>query len=394
MEHTTRTLSLMITDEVGYHQTQCSAHNTSSIRSCWPLLEWKLEKWWSSLILIVLLVSACASPFSSNPHPSARGTQTPSPTSSRYPNFRGTQTPSPTSSRYPNFKGIIQFTGDQNPDNASNPYLAGANLAFYWSQVEPQKGHYRWDIIDQEMRPWVTNGKKLILRVSTAGQTHWSPPYSGLGTPQWVYDLGVPSVTETDGSVLPQYWNPIFLRNLNDFIHAMAQRYDGNPSIAFVQVAVGIGGETKVDSQKDNPQLLQLWQDIGYSDPVWWGAVQKIITIYTASFHATPLAVMPDKTFIDETSGYQESLLLDYAVKHGVWLQDNGLYADRTLSPIWMTVPHAEEQIARTEQTGDTLRSDLQTALDLGANYILVFTSDIDDPENQDALQWAASLAH
>ena len=364
MEHTTRTC------------LQCSAQNTSSIRSCWPLLEWKLEEWWSSLILIVLLVSACASPSSSAPHPSARGTLTPSPTS------------------YPNFKGIIQFTGEQNPNNASNPYLAGANLAFYWSQVEPQKGHYRWDIIDQEMKPWVTNGKKLILRVSTSGWTHWSPPYSGLGTPQWVYDLGVPSVTEIDDSVLPQYWNPIFLRNLNDFIYAMAQRYDGNPSIAFVQIAVGIGGETKVDSHGNNPQLLELWQSIGYSDPVWWGAVQKIITLYTASFHATPLAVMPDKTFIDRTPGYQESLLLDYAVKHGVWLQDNGLYANRTLPPIWMTVPHAEEQIARTKQTGDTLLSDLQTALDLGANYILVFTSDIDNPENQAALQWAASLAH
>ncbi len=165
MEHTTRTC------------LQCSAQNTSSIRSCWPLLEWKPEKWWSSLILIVLLVSACASPSSSDPHPSARRTLTPSPTS------------------YPNFKGIIQFTGEQNPNNASNPYLAGANLAFYWSQVEPQKGHYRWDIIDQEMRPWVTNGKKLILRVSTSGWTRWSPPYSGLGTPQWVYDLGVPSVS-------------------------------------------------------------------------------------------------------------------------------------------------------------------------------------------------------
>jgi Beta-galactosidase len=302
--------------------------------------------------------------------------------------------PTPTSSQYSSFKGIIQFRGEDDPNGASNPYLAGANITFYWSQLEPQKRQYKWDVVDQAIKPWIDHGKKIILRVSASGWTHWHPPYSGRGTPQWMYDLGVPSVTEVDGSVLPQYWNPIFLRNLNDFIHAMAQRYDGNPHIAFVQVALGIGGESKVDSHNDNPRLLQLWQSIGYTDALWWDAVQQIIAMYTASFHATPLAIMPDKTFIGETAGYHESLLLNYAAQQGLWEQDNGLFAGRTLPSIWMTVPHAEEQIAPTKQTGDTLLADLQTALNLGANYVLVFTSDIDNPANQSALQWAASLAH
>src|SRR5215469_15444447 len=138
--------------------------------------------------------------------------------------------------QYPNFKGLYQFTANGTSENSGSPYLAGTYLGFYWSQLEPHQGQYDWSIIDQSMAPWTSHGKKVILRVSTAGYTHWYPPFSGNGTPGWVYDLGVPSVTEIDGSVLPQYWNAIFLKNLDDFVHALAQRYDGNPGIAFIQI--------------------------------------------------------------------------------------------------------------------------------------------------------------
>jgi hypothetical protein len=296
-----------------------------------------------------------------------------------------------TSTQYPNFKGLYQFTASNSSANSNSPYLAGTYLGYYWSQLEPQKGQYNWNIIDQGMAPWISHGKKIVLRVSTAGYTHWLPPYSGHGTPQWVYDLGVSSVTETDGSVLPQYWNPIFLQNFHDFIHALAQRYDGSPGTAFIEIGLGIGGEAKVDSHNGNPDQLTLWKNIGYTDPLWWGAVQSIITSYTSSFTKTSLAVMPDKVFMEKTKGYTASMLLNYAVQHDLWLQDNGLWSGRTLSPQFMAVPHPEEQSQAASSSGDTLQSDIQRALDLGANYILIFSSDLNNPTNRGTLQWAAS---
>ncbi len=299
-------------------------------------------------------------------------------------------TSTPTSQKYPNFKGIYQF-GSSYSTLATNPYIAGAHLGFYWSQLEPVKGQYNWSAVDQAMAPWVSHGKKVILRVPTSGYTSWFPPYSQSGTPRWVYALGVPSVTETDGSVLPQYWNPLFLQNYADFLHAFALHYDGNPNVAYIDISLGIGGEAKVDSHNSNPNQLNLWKHIGYTNPLWWGAVQSIMQAYSASFSKTPLAVMPDKVFMETTNGYSAALLLDYAVQHGLWLQDNGLAQNRILSPQFFAVPHPEEQIAATNVTGDTLKGDIQKALDLGANYILVFSTDLKQSVNQATLKWAAS---
>lgn len=308
------------------------------------------------------------------------------------PQTTNTLTPTKTA-QYPNFKGLVQFTAHITATGSANPYLVGTSANYYWSELEPQKGQYNWQKIDQEIQPWVANGKQIILRVSTYGWAHWYPPYSGNGTPQWVYDLGVQHVTEVDGSVMPQVWNPLFLQNLSDFVHALAAHYDGNPHIAFIEIGVGVGGETRIDSHdSQNPNQLALWQSIGYTDQVWWQTIQQIISLYQTIFSKTPLAVMPDATFIGKTAGYTESLVLDYAVAHQLWLQDNGLSTNRTLGQQFFQVPHPEEQVAQTSQTGDSLQQDIQTALNLGANYILIFSSDITNPANKQTLQWVSSL--
>ncbi len=302
----------------------------------------------------------------------------------------GTSTPTSSStpivSSHPNFKGVYQFAGHNSAKNSDNPYIQGTYLGYYWSQLEPQKNQYNWGLIDQDMQPWTAHGKKIILRVSLAGWTRWEPS-AGHGTPQWVYDAGVASVTENDGSVIPQYWNPIFLQNLQDFIHALGMRYDRNPNIAFVEVGVGVGGETKVDTHNENLDRLQLWQNVGYTDEIWWNTIQQIIGMYEMSFHTTPLAVLPDGTFIGKTKGYQESLVINYALKHNLMLQDDSLSANRALPSVWTNIPHIEEQNVATKQSGDTLEQDIQAAFSLNANYMLIYVNDINNPDNTPILK-------
>jgi hypothetical protein len=296
--------------------------------------------------------------------------------------------------QYKNFKGIYEFSGQNSPKHVANPALAGRYLGYYWKQLEPQKGQYNWHLIDQDMKPWIDHKKKVILRVSTSGWTRWDRAAdSQHGTPQWVYDQGVASVTELDGSVHPQYWAPPFLQNLGDFMQAFANRYDGNVHVSAVEIGVGDGGETKVDTQR-GPHVLPLWQQIGYTDQIWWETIQKIIGIYTTSFHHTPLVLMPNATFIGKTPGYRMSRVVSYAIQHGLWLQDNGLAVNRTIPAEWQKVPIIAEQRNSTKQSGDTLHQDLQVALNLGATYILIFASDIDNEANQPVLQQVAALAH
>lgn len=289
------------------------------------------------------------------------------------------------------YQGIFAFSGDNGSDLATDPDVAGRSLVYYWGQLEPQPGVYNWNLIDQDMAPWVAAGKKVILRVATAGWASWDKSAdSAHGTPDWVYAQGVKSVTETDGAVLPQYWNPTFLSDLNQFLQAFAARYDGNANVALVDVAVGVGGETKPDSEK-NPNLLSLWQSIGYTDQVWWSTVQQIIDMYTGAFTQTPLALMPDKTFLGNTSGYNEAKTLGYAVSKGIWLQDNGLLPNRTLPAPWGQTPVVSEQRNPTSTDGNSLAGELQAAVANHSRIILVFTQDLTNPADQTTIhQYAA----
>jgi hypothetical protein len=290
------------------------------------------------------------------------------------------------------FKGIYNF-GNNGSSLADNLYLAGTYLGFYWSELEPKPGQYNWKAIDDAMQPWINHGKDIILRVSTAGWKAWRPPVSQQGTPQWVYDMGVPSVTEVDHAVKPQYWNALFLRAFEEFVKALAARYDSNAHIVAIEMGVGDGGETKPDTYH-NPQVLQLWQTIAYTDVVWWDTIQKIVGIYQRAFKVLPLALMPNKSFLGNTPGYDEHKVVNWAIAQHppLWLQNNGIIAGQKLDPTWLKTTIIAEQRLKTKQSGDTLAQDLQLMLKSGASYALCFESDLANPKNQATLQQYAAL--
>ena len=279
----------------------------------------------------------------------------------------------------PNFRGIFLFSSKNSADLATNLDLAGTNLVYYWSQIEPQSGQYQWSVIDKDMQPWKAAGKKVMLRIATAAWESWGKPWSKQATPQWVYDLGVKSLTEKDGAVLPQYWNPVFLQHYDALINAFAKRYDGDPAVAVVQMALGDGGETKVDTRRDNPKLLKMWRAIGYTDEVWLSAMQHMIDSYHAAFRSTPLVIMPDATFISGHGGLHAKVVLDYAVARGIGIQNNGLIKGQTTaSQDWQQAAFiVSEQRNETAKSGDTLREDLNAGMQQQARYILIFQSDV-----------------
>ena len=288
---------------------------------------------------------------------------------------------------------IFAFSGQNKADLASNQYVSGTTLTYYWSQLEPNKSQFDWSAIDADMAPWIAQNKQVILRVATAGWKSWQPPYSVQGTPQWVFDAGVKHIKETDGAIKPQYWSPVFLAALNDFIKAFAARYDGNVGVVMIEVAIGDGGETKVDTRK-NSKALKMWQGIGYSDQIWWATIQSIALMYKTAFTSKPLAIMPDNSFIGGTKGYGESLVLGFAAAHGLWLQDNGLVAGEVLKDgSWAKTVVVAEQRDKLAQGTATLAQLLQVAINEKAKFALMFATDLADPKNAATLAQFATVA-
>lgn len=294
------------------------------------------------------------------------------------------------------FQGIFQFTGQANKKNAANPYISGANLEWSWADIEPGEGVYDWSKVDRDINVWTSRGKQVILRFATGGQISWSGSVDGSYTPPWVFDTyGVPRVTETNGTVFPVYWNPVYLQKLTDFVNAAAARYDTNPSVAAVEIGIGQGGETEPDgSASQNPHQLQLWQRYGYTNALWWQTIRRIVSIYEAAWTHTPLALMTTSTFLKyDDKYYNRTLVEKYAVQQALWLQINSLDDSMPTSLLADNVNQltttVEEQRQSAQDSGYPAIHDVKHAIALGARYVLVFASDLASSSNADALTYA-----
>src|SRR5439155_17515328 len=106
-----------------------------------------------------------------------------------------------------------------------------------------------------------------------------------------------------------------------------------------------------------------------------------------------------DASFIGGTSGYNEQKVIDYIIKlnnRNVWVQDNGLISGKSLPSSLASLPKGwpilAEQRNDTATSGDKFDADLQTAIANGAVAILVFSSDLQNQNNQATLAKYAAL--
>ena len=130
-------------------------------------------------------------------------------------------------------------------------WFPGCSTIYYrllWNDLEPEEGQFRWDLIDSTAQNWIAKGKKIAIRVIACNQTETA-------TPEFVRKAGAQGFwfeykTDTVASgKLPPRWepkydDPVFLAKLENFLKAFARRYDGDQSVAFVDVGTyGIYGE-------------------------------------------------------------------------------------------------------------------------------------------------------
>jgi hypothetical protein len=289
----------------------------------------------------------------------------------------------------PDFRGIYEFAGGNSSTDATDPDLAGVVLIYYWSQIEPQKGVFDWTLITNDMAPWVAAGKKVILRISTSGQAAWDPPYSGDATPQWVFDDGARSIVDS-GETIPVYWDQAYLTDYSAFVQSFSQEFNGNPSVAFVEAGIGMGGETLPETNGSASSAAD-WDADGYTDALWLSTIEQIASFYQV-FTKTPVYPLVDETFFG-TDQTDLNSLMDWFRSVPNWgLQDDGLTSTLTLGPLWLGRPIALEERDQTQVSGDCLCADISNGLfNLLGTYLLLYQSDIDNPANGTYLRQAAA---
>jgi hypothetical protein len=155
-------------------------------------------------------------------------------------------------------KGWVLYDMPDSHRGGSRPYGTIGYKRFNWCEVEPAEGQYNWKPIDEFIAAWKKEGLPVAFGVMTAN-IHYKGMYV---TPKWVFDAGckprtvqqkrpetakdVAAFYQYEGpQVIPADWlDPVYLAKLEEFLTALAKRYDGRPDLGWYEIrAYGNWGE-------------------------------------------------------------------------------------------------------------------------------------------------------
>lgn len=232
--------------------------------------------------------------------------------------------------------GLLYFASYQEQDNptaVSNPYLAGALLTIYWSEVEASDGIYTWEALERRIQRWTKAGKRVALRVMWSSNGLWQDPLARHPTPQWVLDKGAAiAFSEATRTQVPIPWDPVYKKYAGRFVEELARKFDGNSDILFIDITPG--AETnpyRAGINRSDPLLkarfLRTAASDGqmYSNSLWLATVKEHIDMVSGVFKRTKPLITLNVGGIDGPSRLEE--IGNYSVAKGCYVGQNGLKA-------------------------------------------------------------------
>ena len=264
---------------------------------------------------------------------------------------------------------------------------------FYWSDFEPENGVYDWAKIEEHLEFAKSKGIPAAFRIICAS----SGDVKNYETPKWVFDLGAKgdafvSPRTACGRVedfVPHFDDPIFLRYHARFIRRLAERFDGDPRLAGIDLgSYGNWGEWHCCHLPpyDNGKIGQKIYPVA--------ARKAIIDAYLNNFRKTPVISLTD----DEEC-------LAYSVVDGRWsrvgLRRDGVGAPWTqkdwagsqryvgvkeMGEVWKTKPVWFETYASVVFMADKKGWDMDRMVEwMASNHVTCVNShpvlDRDDPK-------------
>jgi hypothetical protein len=194
------------------------------------------------------------------------------------------------------------------------PGLSTVYLRVPWAFLEPEESHFNWALFDTPAQRWIAKGKMVAFRVTCSED--WLP----YATPEWVKKAGAKGTfyeygrgpTPQGKSWDPDFGDPVFLGKLDHFLSAMAVRYDGNPSVAFIDVgSYGLWGEghTMMSSRVPEDKAPKI--------------IKEHIDLYAKHFKRTLLCVNDDVAGPEKPGWHFPET--DYAMSKGMTLRDDSI---------------------------------------------------------------------
>ena len=146
-----------------------------------------------------------------------------------------------------------------------------AYCRWFWETLEPDRGHVRWDIVDNALAEAHRHGQTLAVRLMPYDQKH--------PLPVWYQKSGAKRANAAGAPIWePDFSDPLYLRYWGALVKRAGQRFDGHPDLDTVDISsVGYWGE-------------------GWSDYMPAFSYQKgLIDIWLEAFKRTPLLMNFDQ---------------------------------------------------------------------------------------------------
>ena len=110
------------------------------------------------------------------------------------------------------------------------PYVQGVSLYLPWRMFESAQGEFNWAFFDSMIASATRYRKVVALGLQTAAV---SPDWVKARTQNISLDYILSAVGRRNQ---PIPWDPYYIQTLTQAIRAIGARYDGNPTIAFVNI--------------------------------------------------------------------------------------------------------------------------------------------------------------
>jgi hypothetical protein len=243
-----------------------------------------------------------------------------------------------------------------------------------WRTVEPQDGEFDWASMDTQVAKARALGKRIWLELLTTEGS----------APEWALQAGVPLVGSRGGTPLP--WNATYQQLLRRAVHAMAEQFDGNPTVdAIIVMAGGCYGEMSICAPQADRRA---WEAAGYSDQRFIEATKQILDIYLEEEHVwedgtrsrgfvkTPVVLQLGAGLyghtLDVIAPVAEYAISQYGMR--VWLKYNGWGGNHDLG--WLYQECAGHTRVGYEPAGNSddflahPTSYVQAALDQHASFL------------------------
>jgi Beta-galactosidase len=161
----------------------------------------------------------------------------------------------------------------------ANPYIRIVGIQIHWSDIEPAKGRFNWQRLDQFFDAAQESRKYVHLYV-----------YPGFFSPNWAiqgaqYKTFVVPYGPYAGEKLPlpTPYDPVYLGNWFAFLKQLSQRYGDRPEF----LMIGAAGPTATSDQANLPNTpadIETWISEGYTSTKFLDAWNVTFKTYKEYF--------------------------------------------------------------------------------------------------------------